>query len=619
MRSLPRTRGSLARRTVALLALSLTVGAWSPASAPAASSERPPLVLGSPFGEHDGLTLVDDAAGVSAFAWRATTGEGQAIGFAEIPSGGDEASSAQTVVASASHRLSTPVLAISPAGRVAVAWFEQRDTEQVWSEDVLAVKVRERAPDGTWEAARTLWRAPAKPVYGSRNLVVALDDSGDAAVLWTIERELAANPQPSQLLVATRAAGGAYVEPATLDREAAEALPALAVAPSGEVTALWAGPWRTSAASLTVVSWRAGSSPGAGRTVLDQIGSSESHGSDEPFGSLSLQTSESGRELAVWAKGTPGSRTRPESVSVRAAWKPPAGAFEAANTITPPGVEAREPALTLSNGGRAAVAWREIAADGSGPLLNYATATEASPLTVNGPGAVTDQAEGELSGEHRVSPVWLPGGKLLLAWDTGNVEYADEIAPGMSPGAGTAIRRDQGEGGLSEWPPLLAGGEAAPPVLAWTGRSPTDFSASGIRYVIGANLAAFSGPPTPSASLVGKRDLARASVAVNIACPEACVATITGAAYALRQEDPESAAASAYAKLGPLTATHASLPSAGGKVLRLRLTRRTSKRFCATARHEDQEAVELTATIRTAAGEWHMVLGEEPTATGCPR
>ena len=303
MRSPPRTRGSLGRRTVALLALSLTVGAWLPASAPAALSERPPLVLGSLFGEHDGLTLVDDAAGASALAWRTTTGEGQAIGFAEIPPGGNEASSVQTVVASASHRLSTPVLAISPAGRVAVAWFEQRETEQEWSEDVLAVKVRERAPDGTWEATRTLWRAPAKPVYGSRNLVVALDDSGDAAVLWTIERELAANPQPSQLLVATRAGGGTYGEPVTLDREAAEALPALAVTPSGEVTALWAGPWRTSQASLNAVSWRAGSSPGAGRISLDQIGASESHGSDEPFGSLSLQTSGSGWELAVWSKG----------------------------------------------------------------------------------------------------------------------------------------------------------------------------------------------------------------------------------------------------------------------------------------------------------------------------
>ena len=428
--------------------------------------------------------------------------------------------------------------------------------------------------------------------------------------------ELVANRQPSQLLVATRAAGGTYGEPVTLDRETAEALPALAVTPSGEVTALWAGPWRSSAASLNAVSWRAGSSPGTDRISLDQIGSSESHGSGEPFGSLSLQTTESGWGFAVWSKGTPGSRTRPESVSVRAAWKSPAGAFEEAKTVTRPGVEAREPAFTLSNGGRALVAWSEIAADGSGPLLNYATATEGSSLTVYGPGAVTVKAEGALSGERRVSPVWLPGGKLLLAWDTGNVEYADEIAPGTPPGAGIAIRRDQGDG---EGPPLLAGGEAGPPVLAWAGRSPTDFSASGLRYVIGANLAAFSGPPTPSASLVGERSLARSGVAVNIVCPEACVATITGAVYALRREDPESAAASAYAELGPLTAAHPSLSSAGGKVLRLRLTRRTSKRFCATARHEDLEAVELTATIRTAAGERHLVLGEEPTSTGCPR
>ena len=202
MRSPPRTRGSLGRRTVALLALSLTVGAWLPAPAPAALSERPPLVLGSLLGEHDGLTLVDDAAGASALAWRTTTGEGQAIGFAEIPPGGDEASSVQTVVASVSHRLSTPVLAISPAGRVAVAWFEQRETEQEWSEDVLAVKVRERAPDGTWEATRTLWRAPAKPVYGSRNLVVALDDSRRRGC--PVDDRTGARRQPATLAAAGR-------------------------------------------------------------------------------------------------------------------------------------------------------------------------------------------------------------------------------------------------------------------------------------------------------------------------------------------------------------------------------------------------------------------------------
>jgi hypothetical protein len=616
MRFPPRTRGSLGRRTV-VLALSLTVGAWLPAAAPAALSERPPLVLGSLFGSHDGLTLVNDAAGASALAWRTTTGEGQAIGFAEIPPGGDEASPAQTVVASASHRLSNPVLAISPAGRVAVAWFEQRETVQVWSEDLLAVKLRERAADGIWDATRTLWRAPAKPVYGSRHLVVALDDLGDAAVLWTIERELAANPQPSQLLVATHATDGTYGEPVTLDHAAAEALPALAVTPSGEVTALWARPWRTSAASLNTVSWRAGSLPSAERISLDQIGSSASHGSGEPFGSLSLQTSQSGRQLAVWSKGQPGSHTRPESVSVRAAWRPPAGAFGAAKTVTPPGVEAREPALTLSNGGSALVGWSEIAADGSGPLLNYATATEGGSLTVGGPGAVTVEPEGGLAGERHVLPAWLPGGKLFLAWATGNVEYADEIAPGTPPGAGTAIRRAQGDG---EGPPLLAGGEASPPVLAWAGRSPTDFSASGIRYVIGANLAAFSGPPTPSAGLVGEHDLAQAGVAVKIACPEACVATVTGAAYALRlEENAESTAAATYARLGPLTATHVSLPSAGGKVLRLRLTRRTSKRFCATARRGNLEAVELTATIRTSTVERHVALGEEPASTGCAR
>ncbi len=577
-------RGSLVRGIVALLALSVSLGAWLPARAPAALAERPPLVLGSLFGEQNGLSIVDDAAGASALAWRATTGEGQAIDFAQIPPGGEEAaSSVQTVAASASHRLSAPALAISPGGRVVLAWFEQREVFQPWGADVLAVKVRERAADGPWGATRTLWRAPAKPVYGAQNLVVALDDSGDAVVLWTIEREIVANPQPSQLLVATHAAGSTYGAAVTLDRNAAEALPALAVGPGGEVTALWARPWRSAEGTLEDVSWRAGSAPGSG-TSLDEIGPSEPHGSGEPFGSLALQTSASGQELAVWSKGQGGSIGRPEAVSVRAAWKPAGGGFEAPQTVTTPGVEAREPSLALSKGGRALVAWSEIAADGSGPLINYAIATEGHFLTLGGPGAATVESEGDLRGERRVSPVWLPGGKLLLTWDTRNVDYADELVPGAPPGAGSAIHGDEGEGGLAspEWPPLIAGDEAVPPVLVWAGRSPSDFSASGVRYVVGANLPAFGGLPTPSASLVGKRDLARAGVTVKIACPQACVATITGAVYGLRPEDEESAAGAAYVRLGPLTSGRGSLPVTGSKLLRLRLTRHASRAF---ARH----------------------------------
>jgi hypothetical protein len=602
-----------AATTVVLLAMPV----WVFVQAPSALGEAAPLTLEAPFGEHDGLRIVDDAVGTSALAWRITNGEGQRIEVAEVASGAAEASPPESVVAG-SRTLSEPALAISPAGRVAVAWFEQREDAHVWGEDALAVKVRERAPDGTWEPPRTLWRAPTGPPYASDSLVVAVDDAGDAAVLWTIERVRTADSKPLQLLAATRATGGGYRAPAILDGEAAATQPAVAIAPDGEVTALWVTPWRTAAETLNAETWRTGSPPGAGVVSLDRA-EGQANGIDPPLGHLSLRTALSGEQLAAWLNGGPGRSGRPDLVGLRAAWKSPSGTFEPAQAVSPAGVEAREPALALSSTGRAVLAWSEIAADGSGPLLNYATATAGAPITAGSPVSLPG-SEGLTSGEANLAATWLPGGRVLLTWIAGHTEVAQELTRGMAPAPrGTPIRTMQEDLSSLERP-VIAGGEGGRPALAWVGRSPADFSTNALRYVIGANLPAFAGAASPSASLVGRRDVLLRGVAVHVVCPEACTATATGAAYALRSEDPENPAGPAFAKLGGLTGGHVSLPAAGGRLLRLRLVGKTRKRFCGTARHQDVEAIEVTITTRTAAaGERHLVLGEEPTSKGCRR
>jgi hypothetical protein len=318
----------------------------------------------------------------------------------------------------------------------------------------------------------------------------------------------------------------------------------------------------------------------------------------------------------VWLRGWPGTSGRPDLVELRGAWKPADAPFDAAQTITSPAVEAREPALALSSSGRALVAWTEIAADGSGPLLNYAIASSELPFAAGTPAAVPLGRETVLT-EDRVTTTWLPGGRALVAWDSGQFEYADEVAPGAMLGPGVAIRKFQSGSEFSEQP-VIAGAEAVRPVLAWDGRSPADFSASAVRYVIGANLPSFAGPSMPSASLVGKLKLAQGSVAVRVTCPEACTAAITATAYAQRLEDSESAAASAYSRLGALTHAVVALPAGGRKVARLRLVRSTLKRFCVTTRQGDDEALEVIVSVQTAhAGERRLILGEEPTSKGC--
>jgi hypothetical protein len=479
------------------------------------------------------------------------------------------------------------------------------------------VRVRERSPDGTWGSTKTLWRAPAEPVYSSEGVSVATDDAGDTAVMWTIAPNRIADPQPSQLLVATRASSGAFATPAVLDSTAAETTPALAVRPDGEVTALWAGPWRSSPESLYSQTWHAGSQPAGGATALDQTTRAQAS-----FSALSLQTASSGEQLALWLNGRRGDQGQPDLAALRAAWRSPSGGFEAAQTVTSAGVEAREPVLDLSSRGRALLVWSEIAADGSGPLLNYVTASPGAPLTAGAPFAVTPAPADEQFDEHELGATWLPGGRALLAWDAGHVEYADEVPPGAAPAAhGVPIRRMPGEDGLvSPEQPVLAGAEDARPVIAWVGHSPADFTSNGVRYAIGANLPRFAGPPAPSARLARKRDVALAGIAIRVACPAACTATIAGAAYSLRLENFESSSASAYARLGTLTAATVELAPGTSRLVRLRLHRNARKRFCRTVRRGDVEAIAVTVTTRTGGGhERRVVLGEEPASKGCGR
>jgi hypothetical protein len=578
-----------------------------------ARAEGMPQTLGEPFGEHDGLQLADDSAGATAFTWRTTTGEGQRIDFAEIPPGGQEASAAEAVIASASHSVSEPELAVAPSGRVAVAWFEQRETEQVSDEDVIAVDVREREPDGSWGPVTVVWRAPAKPVYGySGHLAVAVDDAGDVAVMWEIGPKVEANRQPAQLMTASRARDAQFTPAATL--APAEAQPQLALNGQGEITALWASPWQSETQQLDTQTWRAGGAPTGSPALLDTIGPAEAAGFGYRFSELSLQTAASGSELAVWLKGRKGELSRPYPVALRYAWREPGQAFGAPQTLTSPGVEARQPSLSLSSQNRALVAWEAIDADGSGPLLYYGSGSPGESLEAHGPFVATLEPHGL---ESALFVTWLPANRVLIGWSAGATELADELAPGTPITPGVPIRRRQSE---FEESLAITGAEGGRPVLAWIGASRSDFSSGAVRYVVGANLPAFAGPPSASASLFGGRDIVAAGVSVNVTCPESCAVTVGGHAYALRPEDRENAAASAYTNLGALPAITRSLGGSRSNTLRLTMPRHIQALFCRTVKRGDNEAVEVSVTTRSArAGERHLILGEEPTSIGCGR
>ncbi|HXB15900.1 MAG TPA: hypothetical protein VNV44_09185 [Solirubrobacteraceae bacterium] len=553
---------------------------------------------------------------MTALVWRGTSGEGRTLAFAAIPPGAVEALPSVTVASVRDRQLSAPVLALSPGGRIAVAWFEERETQQVWSEQLIAVKVRERATDGSWGPVETVWRMPARPRYTPYHLALSVDDAGDAAVLWSMTHEWAANPRPLKLLVATRRAGADFGEPATVDGNASETPPAVAVDPGGNVTAIWAGPWRAESQTLYARYWSAGSAPAAPATPLDATPQTHASGI-EPFRDIILQTAPSGSQLAVWLRGTAGNTGRPKLVPLRASWRNAGASFQSAQTVTAPGVEARAPALALSADGQALIGWSEVTAEGGPPVLNRAVAAPGNAFVAPAPlNATLDPVEG-LSDASSVAAAWLPGGRQLLAWESAHRELAGEIETGATAIGAVPVRKVHAEALESEERDVFVGGESGPPVLAWIGHSPGDFSVAAVRYVIGAGLPGFATPPAPSATILGNREVTSGGLSVGLSCPMACSAAATGTAYALRGEDRENAAASAYGPLGPLKAAKVSLPAAGSDVLRLKLAHATRVRICRTARRGDAEAVAVAVAVDAAGQEWHLTLGTEPSKV-CP-
>src|SRR6185437_2634071 len=112
--------------------------------------------------------------------------------------------------------------------------------------------------------------------------------------------------------------------------------------------------------------------------------------------------------------------------------------------------------------------------------------------------------------------------------------FVGELAAGGNTVDVVPVRTLLDEGVGAEERPVFSGGESAPPLVAWIGRSPIDFAGDAVRYVAGAGLPAFAVAPSPGARLAGSREMAADGVSIKLECPEACTASTAGTAYALR-------------------------------------------------------------------------------------
>lgn len=592
------------------------VGLPAPASAVATKAAigfgyGAPMTVSPTFGSHGGLHAAMDPAGETVLAWNYDTGEGHSLQVSTLAPGAVEAGPV-TTLASSRYLLTATRLALAGNERAAVAWLEERESAQVWSREALAVRVRDRLPDGSWAATDSLWQAAPHSRYGIGSLAVATDQAGDEAVVWLTRPEFRSSSNSWTVMVATRSAGGTFTAPTAIGHDATEAGPAVAVNEEGEVTVLWCAPEER--AQLRAMTWQAGDSPPSAPALLDQASSIEAQLHTGGFSDLAIEVGGNGEELATWLRGA-GATSRPEPVALRAAWREPGAPFTAAVTVTAPGVDATEPAVTFPAGGSALIAWSQLNADGSGPDLDYASAAAGSTLTaaVVAPVALAKK-------QVQLQPGWLADGSAVLLWRGGADVLDDRFVPGAHLGPPTTIGHLTSSYGEPAEEVQLAANGASAPVLAWIGRSPTDSATAAVRYLPAGGLSGAPQPPEPVASLTGSRRLARArGVTVRVECPEACRLTVTGELFGLREENAEEAAGTSYRPLGALKGLSSTLLAGERKLLVLRAPPAALRAFCRSSRHGYKNAVEVRVSVLAGGVERHLALGDVPMGRACPR
>jgi hypothetical protein len=575
-----------------------------------ASSEQTALALGpgsslgSPFGELSSVRGAMDEAGESTLVFDAGPGSedglgplGSRIELVTLSAAG--VAQPASTIASAPQRLSSPVLAVAPDGRSSVAWFEEVSTGNQYIDRLLALRVRDVLPDGNALPTQTAWR-PSSPFSGEQDgLTVATDAAGDEVVAWL--RRAATASYRWEVVVSSRASNGGFTAPNVLTRNATEVAPAVAVSPDGVVTAVWPG---ADSQQILAAAWPAGSQPPAA-TVLDTYSRSGNLETFERFRDLRVQSSPSGAELATWLFGLP-QQNRPEAVALRAAWQIAGRGFGPVQTVSSPGVEAREPAIALGTNGRALIVWSEITATGSGPVLNYATGEAGATFLTGTPiEAPTAERGAEPAAE------WLPDETAVLLWKENHGTFAVRWTPGDGFPAPSLVA--PGEASVE-----LAAGGASDPVFVWDSYEyPFGPPTGQIRYVIADST---GGPPHPVvASRLEVQRHARLTrehgVAVVAHCVEACRLSVS--ARLIEQRSVGSTTTEPVGAFAPLVRTLAADRDATSI---LATTPATMRAYCHALRHHaiGIEA-HLTARGLTSGATQTITQGEQISTRPCSR
>lgn len=334
-----------------------------------------------------------DGAGDATVVWLEVEGSSSVLRSVAMPAGSGWIPAVD--VSSAGDRPSGFDLAVGSAGEAIVAYEERVGGK-------TRVGVTTRRAGGTWTAAATVSAAGDEAFAPS----VALGDGGAAAVIWATVNTVQAVERPL---------GGSWTEPADVATGQASYSPAIAVAPDGEVVALWRKAGGEGAlvevASETAGVWSPPQYVGAGffysgppqiaidadgeavalwerseAGVMSVLTASRSHGGafttplelSHPGATVSfaprLAISPAGQATAVWLTGQSAASV------VTAAVRPVGGGWGMPTDLTAPGSYANAPVVAADAGGDAVAVWESgngpaaieaVGFDGAGPELRY--------------------------------------------------------------------------------------------------------------------------------------------------------------------------------------------------------------------------------------------------------
>jgi hypothetical protein len=576
--------GRIAARTVGTITLLASIVALassaSGAEPGAGVAFGPYQTISSALGGRSGVQAGMDTAGETVLAWSSSVGPVRNVQSATIAPGAPSAGATTTL--SAGLPTSDPALAVDSTGRVAVAWFQLRHSEREEGDEALALDVRDRSSTGAWEATHVAWHPARRAGYSYGRIAVALDSAGDEAVMWLTSRPGAS---ASEMMVSTRKAGGAFTAPVTLRSDSEEVPPALAMSPGGEVTVLWTD---HDDLQLLASSWVAGDLPGS-PAVLEQCSAAEPAAKYEGLGDLRLIADSSGDELAVWVfgRGTPAGRPHP--VALRAAWRLQGSGFGPTQTVSAPGVDARDPAVVLDPAHGALIAWDEITSDGSGPLLTYASA----PVS-----ASFQQGTAILSPVGEVPSLaldWLADGSALIWWPAEERVYAARWIPGQTLGTPAAIDSSEASNSVA-----MAAGGASEPVIAWVGDPTYEATAEQVHYVIASRLdgSVNSAPVSDLRLLSAERLLRKGNVVIVARCAENCRLTASSRLVILVKRT-EAGEGEIYRDIGSFPTLRRNLSAGRSERLKIDLTQRLRRLYV----HQCHDmAIEVRLSVMGTAG-----------------